>query len=462
MRTTSRDYSWLLVLGIIALCAAGIQWLGRYGATRESDDGLPVVEVWGWDIAAESLQALADGPTDEMRERRPDAKWRIFEEQYDPADVYVNMTGQQVSTRFLMSIAGNAGAPDICQMQEREAPKFAGSGRLADLTDWAAQYEDDFAGAFWYSCLHEGRVYAIPWDIGPCAVIYKRWLFERYDLDPWTIETWDDYIAMGVELLERSEGKTRMLPMATATIRDIFGIMMQQNGGGVFDAEGRIILDSQQNREALEVIRKMLDAGICAPITAYSPAMTASYSEDGVASYVNAVWGIKPIKTAAESTVGRWGVFRLPAFREGGLRTSNLGGSVLVIPDQSPVIEHAGKFLEFANCTVESQVQQFREFGLFPALLTTFDHPIFDEPDPFFGGQKVNRLFATDIDRIPTMIRTRDYNEAERYLDRSMNRWANENQDNDAYLQSVTRALSRSLGREIVPYEELERERTYP
>jgi lactose/L-arabinose transport system substrate-binding protein len=234
---------------------------------------------------------------------------------------------------------------------------------------------------------------------------------------------------------------------------------MQQNGGGIFSADGRIILDSPQNREALAVIRRMLDAGICAAITAYSPAMLASYSEDSVATYVAAVWGMKPIKKAAESTAGRWGVFRLPAFREGGLRTSNLGGSVLVIPGQSPVVEHAWKFLEFANCTVESQVQQFREFGLFPALLTTYDHPIFDEPDPFFGGQKVNRLFATDVAKIPPLVRTRDYNEAERYFDRSMNRWAAENQDNGAYLHAVAHALARSLGREVVPYETLARER---
>ena len=37
------------------------------------------------------------------------------------------------------------------------------------------------------------------------------------------------------------------------------------------------------------------------------------------------------MKDSAKSTAGQWGVFRLPALVPGGIRTSNQGGSVLVV-----------------------------------------------------------------------------------------------------------------------------------
>jgi len=184
------------------------------------------VDVWSWNIAAGSLMALV-----------PE-----FERQHPEVEIRIDMTGAQMQYRFLLSLIAGVGAPDISQLQLVDAPKFAPSGALMDLTDKAAQYADKFSPSFWYNCLHEGRVYAIPWDMGPCAVFYKRDLFARYSVDPETIETWDDYIAAGKHIVEASGGQTRMLALSVSGLFQFFEILMQQTGGGVFDPEGRIII----------------------------------------------------------------------------------------------------------------------------------------------------------------------------------------------------------------------------
>ena len=51
-----------------------------------------------------------------------------------------------------------------------------------------------------------GHVYAIPWDIGPCAVYYRRSIFRKYGIDPGKIETWSDYIAAGRMIVRESGG----------------------------------------------------------------------------------------------------------------------------------------------------------------------------------------------------------------------------------------------------------------
>ncbi len=421
-----------LAAGVVGMGAL-ITWLPSWGA-QDKPDGRSIVEVWGWNIAAESLDLLV-----------PE-----FERENPGIDVRVVRSGANLQSRFLLGMAAGVGAPDVGQMQEREAPKFTPSGRLMDLTDLASAHADDFAEAFWKSCLYEGRVYALPWDMGPCAVFYKRWIFEQYGVDPESIETWDDFIEVGLHIREASNGRTAMMPLALSGLPDFFQILMQQNGGGIFNQEGEIILYSRENVEALELVRKLVDSGITTSLI--GPELLASFDGDSVASYPNAVWFMNQIKdNFPPQREGEWGVFRLPAFTPGGLRTSNLGGSVLLIPEQSEVGLEAWRFIEFANATVEGQVTQYRERGLFPAYLPALEHPYFDEPDPFFAGQQVHRLFATDLEHIPPMNRTRDWNEAERMLQQTLSGWLTRRLDNETYLRNLADALSRKINRPIAP-----------
>jgi multiple sugar transport system substrate-binding protein/lactose/L-arabinose transport system substrate-binding protein len=249
-----------------------------------------------------------------------------------------------------------------------------------------------------------------------------------------------------------------MLALSVGGLFQFFEMLIQQTGGGVFDREGRIIIHSPENVQALEVLRAILEAGIAAPINTSGPEYYASFQNDKIATYPLAVWLGGSIKDYAAPTAGNWGVFRLPAVEPGGLRTSNLGGSVLVIPDQCEKKEEAWKYVEYVLCTKEAQIEQYRNFDLFPCLMTTFDDPFFDEPDPFYGGQKVRRLFAQDIEKIPTLTRTKDWNEAMRYITQMLSTWATAKMPHEAFLSRLAVTLERKLGRPLAPgYEPAER-----
>src|SRR5207302_1163575 len=113
----------------------------------------------------------------------------------------------------------------------------------------------------------------------------------------------------------------------------------------------------------------------------------AGFNTDTIATYPEAVWFAGTIKDAVPDYGGKrasWGVFPLPALTKGGTHVSNLGGSVLVIPAQCRQKEAAWAFLEYALCTKEAQIQQYRAESLFPAFLPALQDPLFDAPDPFF------------------------------------------------------------------------------
>ena len=435
-----------LPAGLVCLTVIGLLGCGRETSPDASPPLAPLpvdpnhvsgrIEAWGWNIAAKSLNKLVPA----------------FNRKFPHVAVKVEMTGANLQTRFLLSLSAGVGAPEVSQLQMVDAPKYIATERMTDLTPVAAKYEAMFPPSLWRNCTYNGRVYAIPWDMGPCAVYYKRELFKRYGIDPGAIETWDDFIAAGRIVVDRSGGKTKMMPLFTGAMGAMFEILMQQNGGQLFDEEGRIAAHSPQCLETLGVLKRLLASGICANVQMWGHEFMAGLKGDTIATYPMAVWFGGTIRDTVTEYAGQaapWGVFRLPALRTGGLRTSNLGGSVLVIPDQCTQKQAAWAFIEYALCTRAGQVAQYKNFDLFPAFLPALEDPFFDEPAPFFGGQKASRLFATDIERIPTLNRTQDWVQALRYLEQSLSKWANGDMDPEAFLSSFEQKLHRRIGREI-------------
>jgi len=244
-----------------------------------------------------------------------------------------------------------------------------------------------------------------------------------------------------------------MLPLAKSQLQVMYEILLQQLNGQVFDANGRIAIDSPQSRRVLELIRKMLDAGICTDVETFTHDYLAGFNADTIATYPLAVWLGGTIKdTTGEygSMKTEWRVLRIPAFERGGLRVSNLGGSTLAIPDQCENKEAAWAFIEYALCTREGQVAQYANFDLFPAFLPALKDPFFEQGDAFYSGQKVRQLFATDVDRIPVLNRTSDWVETNIYLGQSFSAWAVEHADTDEMLKTLAGKLHRRLGRELV------------
>jgi multiple sugar transport system substrate-binding protein/lactose/L-arabinose transport system substrate-binding protein len=50
--------------------------------------------------------------------------------------------------------------------------------------------------------------------------------------------------------------------------------------------------------------------------------------------------------------------------------------------------------MSYALGREESQLTMYREYGLFPALETTYDSEAYDQPNEFLGGQEAGRIYA--------------------------------------------------------------------
>ncbi len=336
------------------------------------------VTVWSWNVAASSLEAVAEG----------------FTAQNPGVTVTVEDIGNdQVRDRMLASCAAGGGdLPDVVTVENHESEIFWSQfpDCFTDLTTLG--YDEALQSQFPEFKRTElepgGVAYAMPWDSGPVAMFYRRDFYEAAGVDPATIQTWDDFIAAGQKIQEANPG----VVMTQADLNgdtEWFRMIANEQGCGYFSNDAQsITVNGPGCVAALDAIKRIYDAGLMTAAT--WDEKIQSNNGGTVASQMFGAWYEGTIRTSApEDQAGQWGVYPMPSVTADGARAANLGGSALAIPNASENKEAAFAFLQYALGTNEGQVTMLKEYGLVPSLLTAVEDPYVAEPAAFWGGQAV-------------------------------------------------------------------------
>jgi lactose/L-arabinose transport system substrate-binding protein len=391
------------------------------------------ITVWSWDIAAESLEALVPG----FNEMHPNVTVTVLDLGNDP-----------VFDRGLAGCAaGGVDLPDVYSVENNEAEIFWSRfpDCFADLSAFGAEdLREDFPEFKWLELTMHGNIYAVPWDSGPVVIFYRRDLYEDAGVDSEEIETWDDFIAAGEQVLSASDGQVRMGTIARGEDDEWFRMLANQAGCFYFDETGEQVTVNQPGCvQALETIGELVDAGLLAFGGWVEQIQLIQASR--VASAMFGAWYEGTIRGNAPDQEGLWGVYRMPALEEGGTRAANIGGSALAIPASSQNQEAAWAFVEYALATSEGQVTMLQEYGLVPSYLPALDDPYVSEAQPYWGDQAIWQLVLETLDEIEPARGTQFFQEARdimttiqsQYLD---GRFASAQEALDAAAQQISNA----------------------
>ena len=391
-----------LLASAVALTAAAAFALtgcgGGNSASAESGDG-NTVTVWAWDVALKQLQEASE----KFKETHPDVEF-VFEE----------MGTDQIYTKLATTLSTGKGLADVIQIEGEQVSGYATKypDGFADLSDIVN--EDDFLDVKIGEVSANGKIVGFPWDAGPVALFYRRDYFEQAGVNAEDIKTWDDFIEAGKKITETcttpSGEPVKMLPIAPNG-SNFWKLILTENGGSFFDAEGNTIVNSPEALEAMEMAKKIYDAGIAQNYSDWAEYEGVVVNEN-VATIPEAVWMIGTIKDKGPDQSGKWGVIDLPAFPGKDPAGSTNGGANLVIPSTSPNLDIAKEFVEFALTDQQLQVDGFVNYGLFPSYIPVYDDPTFSEPDEFFGGQKIYETFIKLGQTVPSVNYTENFNEA--------------------------------------------------
>jgi len=243
-----------------------------------------------------------------------------------------------------------------------------------------------------------GRIYALPHDVHPVMLIYRKDLVEALGIDVQALDTWDAFAEMGRKVtrdLDQDGTLDRYaldLPISGGTG---LATLLLQRGGQLFDAHGNVAFDTQVTVDTLKwyaqqtrgPTRIAFDCGWGQPLM---KAMT-----DGLSLfYLGADWRTKVIETEVPKLHGKWAVAPLPAWQKGGRRTSVLGGTGLAISKATKHPDLAWKLAKHLYFAREHLGERFRDTHVIPPLLSALGLPELARPSAYFGGQAIGLAYA--------------------------------------------------------------------
>lgn len=305
--------------------------------------------------------------------------------------------------RLLSAIIAGEGVPDVAMIEIAKIFQFADLGAMVNLLDEpynAGQYQDSFVPYKWAQATSvDGRLVALPWDVGPQVIFYRRDLFEAAGLptEPEEVSellsTFDGMYEAASAITDPDAG-TYFMNNAS----DIF--MMYFRNNNLFDADLNPIVNAPETVEAMAALQRLTADGLVAGVDMWSSDWFTMVTEGHQAVQPVGAWFGSALRFGfAPEDVGLWGVARMP-WQQG-----NWGGSFLGIPEAADQKAEAWMFIEWALTTPEIQNQMFATVDFMPALTTAWEDPFYDEVDPYYN-QPVRQLWREIVNEVGEVTAT--------------------------------------------------------
>ncbi|MCE5342602.1 MAG: extracellular solute-binding protein [Eubacteriales bacterium] len=375
---------WLAVL--VAMMTLTTCW--TVSAVAESSNLAGEISITSWNSSYTAIVAGAE----KFMEEHPEAKISV----------------EQVSdnTKLYTQLATNTGVPDIMQFQNRDMQtvlaKYPDS--FLDVTDVMQPKENDIVPAVLPLCKDGDTYYAIPWDIAPAMMFYRKDIFEANGIDASTIYTWDDLLEAGKIINTNTQGKTKIFGFDYngASSFDMPLILFYEQGGSFFDENGNANFNSDATRNAYLTVKKFVDADVSLNLPSEWTDRITALANDQLCAVPYGVWFAGTLEENLADQAGLWAVMPLPALEKGGPNQANSGGSVVMVSSQTKYPELCKAFLDWFLLQDEGNAINMSVSTLFDAYIPSYQDPSYTNTDDYFG-MSVAQFATTVCGEIPTL-----------------------------------------------------------
>lgn len=323
----------------------------------------------------------------------------------------VSLLSQQALERRLMS-GFFSGTPTagLVELERSTATRvFAGplkSIGMVDLTDRIVVEGIDriISPAAFSAWTSRGRIFGLPHDIHPVLLAYRADILEEAGVSLDGVETWDDLFARLKPL--QTTGAPRFAMAFSVMDPAQVEAMLLQAGGGFFDASERIQLDSEINARVLAKLVAWSEGPGKVMVEAPEFSASGNYLKlDGfILSALMPDWLCGVWRQDLPGLSGKLKVMPLPAWERGGRRTTVMGGTMLGLPKASPDFEKRWELAKFLYLSERTAVRLYEDAGIITPVMSHWNNPVFDVPNPYFSNQRTGRLFIAQAPDVPRRI----------------------------------------------------------
>lgn len=374
----------LLSLTLLAACSNGGDV--ENGIEEEATDASVEETVVGEDIeGATELEFWTFAGThadffsnaaERWNEENPDRPIQLNAQTY-PFD--------QMHNNLLLAIQSGEGAPDLADIEIARFSNFLqGEIQLEPLNDLINPELDSFIQERLDIYAKDGQYYGAPTHLGATVTYYNMEYMEEANVDIDNIETWDDYVEAGKQVVEATG-----VPMTTIPTNWYgFWPYIAQRDSDFFDEDGELIINNDVNIDTLEFLQDMIYEHEIAEVTPGGEFHVEEFygfmNDGGQASITIPLFYMKDFVEYMPDLEGKMAIRPMPVFEEGDAQSVPMGGTGTVVTNQSVDAELAKDFLYFAKLSEEGNIRLWTELGFDPPRWDVWEDPQLREDNVYY------------------------------------------------------------------------------
>ncbi|AZV55272.1 ABC transporter substrate-binding protein [Clostridium sp. AWRP] len=235
--------------------------------------------------------------------------------------------------------------------------------KFLNMTDSVKGYKDKLLTNKIYNDTIKGKIYALPWDTYPKALLYRKDIFDKEGIDVNRIKSWSDYIEVGRKI-SKDTAKI-FIANSSEDNNDIYLLLSNQLGTSYFNQSGKLDFKSQKWARVVEISKILYGEGLIQEIPSKDEVINKAQLNKIVSFIADPTYVVTLMNKFPQSK-GKWGVMKLPAFEDGGNRDVSLGGVNLVINKNTSESNLSEEFVKFALTDGKLQMDLLNKYGRFP------------------------------------------------------------------------------------------------
>jgi len=259
----------------------------------------------------------------------------------------------------------------------------------------------------------QGRIFGVPHDIHPTTISYRHDLFTEAGVDLPAARTWHEFQDACLRFQEywRARGfrNRHALDLPSADGQWLSMFLLQRHINPI-DDQGNVYLTDPRVANTLAFYAQLVSGPrkINGESTGGAGAFARDLVDGNICAYITPDWRVQFIKDytpvdehGRKVLEGKMRMMHLPVFEPGDAPTTTLGGTMMGIPRTCHDPEAAWKLLEVLYLSMDSNVGRSRDMMILPPVRSMWEDPVYHQPDPYFGGQRINEMFIELAPKVP-------------------------------------------------------------
>ncbi|MCW2811007.1 MAG: hypothetical protein JWP61_1465 [Friedmanniella sp.] len=306
--------------------------------------------------------------------------------------------GQAAYTKVQTAISAKKGLPDVVMLEADHLATYTIQDALVDLVPYGANdVKGNFGEGAWKDVSQGDKVFAIPVDGGPMALIYRTDVFKKYGITT-PPKTWDEFAADAAKV--KAAGGPVFGDLGSNTPA-VFMALQTQKGAVPFGydiakpQDLTIKLNDQASKDVLNFWGDLSKKGLVGKQDQFTTDYISGVVNGKYATYTSAAWAPGYLTGAGVgkgSSKGVWAVAPLPQWDPAAPVSVNWGGSTFGVTTQATDKKLAAIVAKGLYADPASLEEGWKKQIIFPLNKTVTSSPEFiDNKSEFYSGQQANK-----------------------------------------------------------------------